>query len=551
MGLAAGTFEADEEITGIDLQNVYRSAENFYGDPVAYANRLVQEEVGPLRDMISAIIYLECRLYKKGIPLLFRSLETIWRYPNHYWNTIDTIGGLAISIDWVLSLISRIEANIEPIVFEKLVKLSFLFTSRAIYLLPAQVVYFFVLRAKLTEQFSHHFEGFATGEFEIDNLPIADYYKAYNEGNDPDREIILQHLSRLSTKKEVEIDRIEEYNWYDNLAVGSFSAFLVSLGVYKAYEANELYIEAKYIEVLKNALIDAYPDDYEDYIRIKADQDRIAERTKLEERSEFAEKVKGHLQHNPSYYGYYAYCLQEYVKTIRRQTYEETSRGTAILDTSEKLMAYFIAYGAMHYYKLADAYTASKERLSTALSLSIVDYGCGQALATNILVDFMAKQGIRVEIENLTLIEPSTIAPARGMLLLNMLFAKNDHNPSVKIVHKLLGDLANGDLTEDKTELKIHSFSNILDIEAVDLRKLVDYLKFNSKGDNMFICTSPSYGRKRIDEFYNALIDGEECIFDIVQPNDIGPKKIYKYVQGRLGDYNITRYTRIFTLRFK
>ncbi|MFS2187248.1 hypothetical protein ACCC92_11290 [Mucilaginibacter sp. Mucisp84] len=549
--LTAGILAGDGLLAGLDLKDIYGSAVHSQGDPQAYAATLLHGEYSSLRAMVVAGIYIESRKYQQGLPLLFESLVSAWRYPNHYWNTVDSIQSLSIGLNKLLELLPKLPvADVDPSLIDRISKLAFLFTSRAIYLSSNEVVYFFVARANLTEQFGEYLEGMGTGEFEIANLPIADYYKAFNEGEDPSKAIISEHLARLATKNTIVIEDIEAYSWYDNLAIGSFSTFLVSLGVFKAYSDGELYIANEEVDRLLASLLKVYPDDHDRFLRSEEGEATRQARLSLEEKSTFAEKIKTHLQHAPTFYGYYAYCIQEYVNKISRETFTQISRGIAVLSTGDQLMAYFIAYGAMHYYKLADAYQASKAPLSQGLSLSIIDYGCGQALATNILVDFLAKEGINAVVENITLVEPSTIAPARGMVLLNLLLGKNNHNPVVKIVPKLLGGLIAGDITGLEDTLKIHCFSNILDIQDIDLVQLAAYIHGTFKGDNLFVCTSPSYGKTRIDAFYQLVSKDIAILVDIVQPNDIGYRKIYKYTQGAMGQHNVTRYTRVFILRF-
>ncbi len=59
-----------------------------------------------------------------------------------------------------------------------------------------------------------------------------------------------------------------------------------------------------------------------------------------------------------------------------------------------------------------------------------------------------------------------------------------------------------------KTEaVKIHIFSNILDIEIVDLNRLASLLKNSQTGANYFICISPNFSsaKQRIDKFYHLM----------------------------------------------
>jgi ribosomal protein RSM22 (predicted rRNA methylase) len=72
--------------------------------------------------------------------------------------------------------------------------------------------------------------------------------------------------------------------------------------------------------------------------------------------------------------------------------YDELKRGTALIETHEQLCAYLRSFGKMHKAKLID----SIKRLPTELlnqPFEIVDWGCGQAMGTINLFDFLKDQG--------------------------------------------------------------------------------------------------------------------------------------------------------------
>jgi len=65
----------------------------------------------------------------------------------------------------------------------------------------------------------------------------------------------------------------------------------------------------------------------------------------------------------------------------------------------------------------------------------------------------------------------------------------------------------------------IHLFANILDIDAVALKPLIDLIKQNVPGKNVFFCTSPyqnSTKTNRLDTFLNGFKDNRiEILMDL------------------------------------
>ena len=68
--------------------------------------------------------------------------------------------------------------------------------------------------------------------------------------------------------------------------------------------------------------------------------------------------------------------------------------------------------------------------------------------------------------------------------------------PDVEIVtvNKSLNDLAQDDIKTSEDLLKIHIFSNILDIEEIDIQRIAEYTSEKFNGHNLFVCVGPYYG---------------------------------------------------------
>jgi len=166
--------------------------------------------------------------------------------------------------------------------------------------------------------------------------------------------------------------------------------------------------------------------------------------------------------------------------------FNSLGRGVAILTDENQLYAYMNSYGNMHYEKLNEAF----KTLPIAFfgkEANIIDWGCGQAMASMAYFDFMNQIGTEQEIKNLTLIEPSEIALKRASLHIRNFSPATD----IHTINKDLDALANKDFIKNKTHTHIHLFSNILDIDDFSLTALLQLVESNFPGENYFICVSP------------------------------------------------------------
>lgn len=166
--------------------------------------------------------------------------------------------------------------------------------------------------------------------------------------------------------------------------------------------------------------------------------------------------------------------------------FNSLGRGVTILTDENQLYAYMNSYGRMHYEKLIGGLTAlPKEFYDKATH--IIDWGCGQAMASMAYFDFLKQSGSEQEIQSFTLIEPSEIALKRASLHIRKFM------PEIEIhtLNKDLDNLRNEDFIKNKTDTHIHLFSNILDIDGFSLSTLLQIVETNFPGDNYFICVSP------------------------------------------------------------
>jgi hypothetical protein len=187
---------------------------------------------------------------------------------------------------------------------------------------------------------------------------------------------------------------------------------------------------------------------------------------------------------------------------------QSLENGTAIIDNYDVLLAYIATYGQHHYHKLQISFEALLGAISENSTIEIIDYGCGQALATFIFIDFLRSKNKAVRVNSITLIEPSFHALNRGKLHLHHLFRSiSDHrSTSIRSIQKSLNDIETNDISTERTTIKVHLFSNILDVDGIDLEKLYTNIDGSQEGKNLFVCVSPFNGsRGRLTTFYNLF----------------------------------------------
>ena len=123
---------------------------------------------------------------------------------------------------------------------------------------------------------------------------------------------------------------------------------------------------------------------------------------------------------------------------------------------------------------------------------TVVDWGCGQGLATLLLLECQ-KFSL-----NSILIEPSIIALKRATLHVKYWIS------NISTINKVFDDLIQSDFDLERSSTSVHLMSNVLDMEMFSLMKFISTIESNFTGLNYFIITSPyiDYARtERIEAF--------------------------------------------------
>ncbi|OFX19238.1 MAG: hypothetical protein A2033_05170 [Bacteroidetes bacterium GWA2_31_9] len=175
------------------------------------------------------------------------------------------------------------------------------------------------------------------------------------------------------------------------------------------------------------------------------------------------------------------------------------NRGVTPLITVDDMFTYLKNYGNMHYAKMYSALDMLPSQ-DIKSDIEIVDWGCGQALASLTFIEYCKNKKISIERLSITLIEPSELAIKRAALHTKLFFSKSN----IKTICKYIDDVKIDDVKTKPDSIKIHLFSNILDVELFSISNLENLIINSQFGKNYFICVSPyidDLKTERVDSF--------------------------------------------------
>lgn len=178
------------------------------------------------------------------------------------------------------------------------------------------------------------------------------------------------------------------------------------------------------------------------------------------------------------------------------------NQGVDLLTTHESMCQYILSYGNMHEAKIQTALNSIRNsNIDFNNNITIIDWGCGQGLATVCYFDFLKKLGRANYTNQVILVEPSAQALERAKLHINH-YLKDESK--IRLVNKFLDDVNQSDI-QTNDSITLHFFSNILDVPQINLKKLAKLVGENVSSEHYFFCVSPLIeGRShRLDVFYN------------------------------------------------
>lgn len=226
---------------------------------------------------------------------------------------------------------------------------------------------------------------------------------------------------------------------------------------------------------------------------------------------------------------------------------EQTGHGTRPLAPAG-LVPYIAYYGGHHFYKLRAAFDATNFAQLGDRIIEIYDWGCGQAIATCILIDYLLEHNVHQHISQITLIEPSADALRAGYGYLHgVLMGHPELEHHIRCIQAGIGQVQGGQIRSHPDDLKIHLFSNILDVLQPDeLRHIYNLIRQACPGENRFVCTGPSnYGANNINAFAGLFRNAHRLHLDYPDPGAAMQHEFYgdmyrangRWEQGRITGY--------------
>lgn len=202
--------------------------------------------------------------------------------------------------------------------------------------------------------------------------------------------------------------------------------------------------------------------------------------------------------------------IQELARRIRGNidVWDQLGRGRNVLKTQQQLNQYWHSYSPM--IKNQWEVVLNDIDFTNKNNIEIVDYACGQGLAS---ILFLEKYKINIAL-NIILIEPSKIALNRADSILQCYAPK----AKIKNINKKLDDITQEDIRVNGNTVKVHLFSNILDIDDFNIVDLLDKIITN-KGFHHFLAVSHNRnfngGSERLREVYDIFTEEYSNLFTI------------------------------------
>lgn len=216
--------------------------------------------------------------------------------------------------------------------------------------------------------------------------------------------------------------------------------------------------------------------------------------------------------------------LKDYCDEEKNNLKNRISDGTSILTTYEQLHAYMFSFGLMHEAKLKRAFSKIPQSLFTP-EIEVIDYACGQGIATICLSNFIEENINATVIRKITLIEPSAIALSRASLICHKVCPK-----ALKDTINLGFDNLESTLISKSKIKRFHLLSNILDMTCYDINHLAKVISETANIGDIFVCVDPWYhnddkdGRQRK---LMRLLNGKEIYHDAFNSGELVPDRTW------------------------
>ena len=203
--------------------------------------------------------------------------------------------------------------------------------------------------------------------------------------------------------------------------------------------------------------------------------------------------------------------------------YPGLDRGKALLEDDGQACAYIVAYGEAHKKKLEQAFENFPYHILQQ-GYEIIDWACGQGLASVCFHDLIERLGRISAPRKITLIEPSEFTLARAKANVTQAYSAYSTKIETKCAYLPAESKVPGEVIEHidvASPVCIHFFSNILDIETVNLKGLANVIG-ETIGNHFIMCMGPTVNAPRLDAFSRYFDLDADALMQDFYTNELG-----------------------------
>lgn len=201
----------------------------------------------------------------------------------------------------------------------------------------------------------------------------------------------------------------------------------------------------------------------------------------------------------------------------RPYRHPELKNGVGLLQTEEGMNAYMAAYGEMHIAKCRAALQNFPFNQLKG-TIEIVDWGCGQGIGSLCLLEVLSQRNKAQWIKRITLIEPSAATLDRAIM--NVMKMTNGGVSILPLQYylpgKAVGNIVLG--LDYSAQCIIHIFSNILDVEDIDLAQLACMIP-RAGHQHFVLCMGPVNANAYRMDLFCKIFGEQYCFSDLENPS--------------------------------
>ena len=186
----------------------------------------------------------------------------------------------------------------------------------------------------------------------------------------------------------------------------------------------------------------------------------------------------------------FAYAIETAASAIRpefrRSAFRRAGGGVEILESEDRLNDYLVAYGEMHVAKLKTFLPSVP--FGDVRELALVDWGCGQGLATAVTLEYLRKANPEVRIVAVRLMEVSNAARRRAVEIVS----RYENASDVRAYPWNLDAFSSEIASLPRGAAVLHLFSNILDIVSDEVGRIAEIVQRSARASDCHVlCVGP------------------------------------------------------------